>query len=162
MRHIESTRFGTLTANDDEILVFERGLLGMPSEREFLLIKHRTTSVIHWLQSLTSPDLALPLVPAHLLAMEYPEEPLNVLAEMAEVPDPLDQLALFVVACFEFGMPTVNLIAPIVVGTASRRATQVVTPRRSYGVREPFELWAPGVEPRPAMMSVEQRGESCP
>ncbi|MFO0565995.1 MAG: hypothetical protein U0263_10055 [Polyangiaceae bacterium] len=52
--------------------------------------------------------------------MEYPEEPLNVLAEMAGS-DPLDQLALFVVACFEFGMPTVNLIAPIVVGTASRR-----------------------------------------
>jgi len=161
MRSITSSRFGSLSTDENELIVFEHGLLGMPNEREFLLIKHREASVIHWLQSARTPDFALPLVPAHLLAMDYPEQPLTTLAALADVPDPLDQIALLVVACFDGGVPTVNLVAPIVVGTESRRAAQVVVPRGCYGVREPFELWAPGTTSARPQMLPEQRGESC-
>ncbi|MBI3206930.1 MAG: flagellar assembly protein FliW [Myxococcales bacterium] len=113
----------------------------MPSEREFVLLRHAEKSVVMWLQSTTAPGFALPVVAAHQLDPAVSEFPVGELAARAGLPDQHDEIAVLVVTSFGSASgPTVNPIAPIVIGTTSLKGAQVPYPRSGLGVREKLTL----------------------
>lgn len=113
----------------------------MPSEREFVLLRHAEKSVVMWLQSTTAPGFALPVVAAHQLEPAVSDLPIGELAARAGLPDELDEIAVLVVTSFGSDWsPTVNPIAPIVIGTRSLKGAQVLFPRPGLGVREKLTL----------------------
>lgn len=144
MTEIRTTRFGNVEAARIPRIQFPLGLPGMPSEREFVLLRHDEKSVVLWLQSTMSPGFALPVVAAHQLDPAPAGLPLGELAARAGLPDELDEIAVLVVTSFGSDWsPTVNPIAPILIGTASLRGAQVLCPRPGLGVREKLTLASP-------------------
>ncbi len=57
---LESTRFGALELEDDAVIAFPRGLIGLGGTR-YALVAPGAEDVIVWLHSLDDPDLAVPV-----------------------------------------------------------------------------------------------------
>jgi len=57
---VDSTRFGTLEVEDDAVIDFPRGLIGLGGTR-YALVAPGEDDVIVWLHSLDDPDLAVPV-----------------------------------------------------------------------------------------------------
>jgi hypothetical protein len=68
-RFIQKDRFGTFEVDDKDPIHFPRGMIGFPSEKQFVLLRHRDDSAIGWLQSTTNPALAFPIVSIDALAV---------------------------------------------------------------------------------------------
>jgi len=148
--NIESQRFGTLDINEDELLYFPEGVIGFPTQQRFALVPHHGSGYIAWLQSVTAPELAFPVVSAHAFDGKYPDVPVAEAARAAGLEGSEDALAVMVVLCALANQPaTVNLLAPIVVNAATRRGAQVILEGTRFSTREFFALTqvAQGGEP---------------
>lgn len=138
---INSTRFGTLDIDDQRIIRFEAGIIGFPEEKGFVLIHHGSSDTMAWLQSVRTPELALPVVGAHQFAPSYPDVSLAEAAQHAGLEGSPDDMTALVVLCATPGAPsTVNLAAPIIVNAASWTGTQAILDGTRFTTRELFVL----------------------
>jgi len=136
---INSQRFGVVELEDDAILTFAEGIIGFPRELSFALIPHHGSTYLAWLQSVTKPDLAFPVVSAHYFVDGYPDIPVSPAAHAAGVQGNEDDFAVLVVLCAPIGQPaTVNLLAPIVVNSETRTGAQVILDGSRFSTREIF------------------------
>jgi flagellar assembly factor FliW len=60
-RTVQTTRFGSLTIDEEVVLSFPDGLVGFPGPREFALVPHSPDSPFLWLQDLSDGSLAFPV-----------------------------------------------------------------------------------------------------
>jgi flagellar assembly factor FliW len=138
--NIESQRFGTLEINEDELLSFPAGVIGFPTEQRFALVPHHGSGYIAWLQSVSTPGLAFPVVSAHAFGDKYPDVSVVPAAAEAGLEGPEDALAVMVVLCALSNQPaTVNLLA-LVVNATTRKGAQVILEGTSFSTREFFAL----------------------
>lgn len=136
---INSQRFGVVELDDDAVLNFPEGIIGFPREHAFALIPHQSSSFLAWLQSVTTPDLAFPVVSAHYFGDTYPDIPVSVPAHAAGIAGAEDDFAVLVVLCAPIGKPaTVNLLAPVVVNSQTRTGAQVILDGSRFSTREIF------------------------
>jgi len=139
--NIESQRFGTLDINEDELLSFPAGVIGFPTEQRFALVPHHGSGYIAWLQSVSTPGLAFPVVSAHAFGETYPDVSVSGAAQEAGIDGSEETLAVMVVLCALSGQPaTVNLLAPIVVNATTRKGAQVILEGTRFSTREFFAL----------------------
>jgi flagellar assembly factor FliW len=138
---IETTRFGVVEAAEEEIISFRNGLIGFPAEKQYVLIPHGSSTVIAWLQSVVTPELAFPVASAHAFIADYPDVPLEPVAKRADLGECLDDLALLAVMSAQRNQPaTVNLLAPLVVNSRTREGAQVFLEGSRFSTRELFVL----------------------
>ncbi len=139
--NIETERFGPLEFSSEDVIAFPSGIIGFPDETAFLLIRHGESGALGWLQSTSTRELAFPVVSAHGLTSEYPDVPVDSAAVVAGIGGALDDLAILVVLTAPQGQPaTVNLLAPIIVNSATRQGAQVFLEGSRFGTRELFVL----------------------
>ncbi|HEV8550371.1 MAG TPA: flagellar assembly protein FliW [Polyangiaceae bacterium] len=145
---IESTRFGTLEIDENKVIGFPKGLIGFPEEKSFIMVHHRGTDSIAWLQSTLTPSLALPVVSVHQFAPSYPDVPLDQAAERAGLQGSPENMAALVVLCATPGVPaTVNLAAPIIVDSERWTGVQTILEGTKYSTREVFVVPAAATKP---------------
>ena len=150
---INSQRFGVVDLQDDAVLSFPSGIIGFPREQAFALIPHQGSSYLAWLQSVTNPALAFPVVSAHFYGDAYPDISVVEAAHANGIQGAGDDFAVLAVLCAPIGQPaTVNLLAPIVVNSTTRLGAQVILEGSRFSTREVF------VAPEPA--HVPERAES--
>ncbi len=136
---IETTRFGMVEAAEDEIIRFRAGLIGFPAEKEYVMIPHGSSSMIAWLQSVTTPELAFPVASAHGFVADYPDVPLEPIARRADIGDAMDDLAILAVLSAPRNQAaTVNLLAPLIVNSRTREGAQVFLEGSRFSTRELF------------------------
>ena len=138
---IQSTRFGTMSVDDDRIITFPHGLLGFPEHKQFALIQTGEENYFFWLQSVDEPNLAFVVADPTIFFKGY-EVPLREETrqdiqlgegEMAEA-----AVQMFVI-CNKVGeWLTGNLLGPLVVNSANRLAQQVVLTEKKWTTRQPL------------------------
>jgi flagellar assembly factor FliW len=139
-----TAHFGPVPADDSAAIVFLAGLPGFEDCRRFTMLNHGEQPSLIFLQSLERPELCFLAVPALLLRGDYElavsEEDLAMLGFRAgSQPNPRDEaLALAILSLTEGEPPTVNLLAPVIVNPATRRAVQAIRVDGRYSCREPF------------------------
>lgn len=160
---IESERFGPIQATPDEVIEFPEGIIGFPNEREFILVLHGRSDSVAWLQSTENPAFALPVVSAHGFGKNYPDVPLDAVARTAGVFEEDEDVAVMAVLSAPKGGPaTVNLMAPIVVNVATRKAAQVLLDGTRFSTRELyFAPREPVHETEPAPPPVAWEDGAC-
>jgi flagellar assembly factor FliW len=137
---IETTRFGTIDFPDEQVIEFEQGLIGFYDEHQFVVINHGASELIAWLQSVTTPALALPVVSAHAFS-GYPDVPVEECASRSGMGGAKDDFAMVAVLSAQSGQPaTVNLLAPIVIDANQRRGAQIILDNTRFSARELFLL----------------------
>jgi flagellar assembly factor FliW len=138
---IETQRFGVIELSEEEIISFPHGVIGFPKDKRFLLVPHNRSAYLAWLQSVDSSDLAFPVVSAHAFGERYPDVPIEPIVQSVGFGKPGDELAVMVVLSAPAGQPaTVNLLAPVVVNTATRQGAQLILEGTRYTTRELFIL----------------------
>jgi flagellar assembly factor FliW len=122
---ITTSRFGSLTVTDDDVLTFVDGLIGMEDCQRWALLADAQNAALGWLQSLDRPEVALAVVSPRRFVPEYRArvsrrdvEPLGVAA---------DEDAQVLVIVNQVGDSlAVNLKAPLVVHVGTRLGRQIV------------------------------------
>ena len=138
---IESERFGSIEVSPNEIIRFPAGIVGFPDEKAFILVRHGRSSIVGWMQSIETPDLAFPVVSAHGFGSRYPDVEMDEPARTAGVWDDGAELAvLAVLSAPRKGPATVNLMAPIIVNAATRVGAQVMLDGTRYTTRELYVI----------------------
>src|SRR6185295_12123717 len=108
---------------------------------------HGQSTLIAWLQSVQTPGLAFPVVSAHGLVLDYPDVPLEPVAEKAGLGGSADDYAVLAVLCATQLQPaTVNLLAPLLINSVTRQGAQVFLEGSRFTTRELFVLPKAAVE----------------
>ncbi|MCF7936676.1 MAG: flagellar assembly protein FliW [Synergistales bacterium] len=138
MMELKTTRFGTLTLREQDIITFEKGVPGFPTYKKWLLVGDEN-SPIQWFQSTDDPDVALPVTSPGLFFGSYNAK--IAPSERQAIGDPPDEhLSLVVVLTIPAAEPwkmTANLRAPIIINQSNRKARQTAVLDDSYQIRQP-------------------------
>jgi flagellar assembly factor FliW len=140
---LASTRFGTITIDEKDLIAFPEGLIGFPEDRKYLLLRQRDNSPIAWLQSATDPRLAFPVISLDALTVTFAEDDIAAAAIAAGLEARLENLSVMLVfaAPGKNVAPTVNLVAPIIVDSNSRTGAQVLIEGTGLSASEPLAMW---------------------
>ncbi|MBQ9904018.1 MAG: flagellar assembly protein FliW [Synergistaceae bacterium] len=135
-KKIETTRFGSVSYSEDDVLFFPRGIPAFETKHEWILAGS-DDSAVKWLQSLDDGDLALPVTSPDAVQPDYnariPEDELKLIGSV----NPSD-LALLIVVSIPESAPwnmTANLRAPILINLKSHKAVQVIALNEEYPIR---------------------------
>lgn len=133
---ITSEHLGEVDVDDENVIDIPDGLLGFPGAHRYAIIAAEDTGVYAWLQSTDHPDLSfLVMVPAPFFPdyePDIPEADCNAL----DLVDPQDAQLLCLVTIQESSV-TANLLGPVVLNVANRRARQVVLDAGDLTTAEP-------------------------
>lgn len=113
----------------DELPVIElvAPMPGFPGLTRFALVQVDDEGVLSMFSSLDEPDIRFLVLPPGPFFPDYAPVIDDEVAAALELTDPDDALLLAVVnTSADLASPTVNLVAPIVVNVATRRAAQVI------------------------------------
>ena len=123
---LQTSQFGRITIEADDILAFPHGLIGFEDLHHWVLLADSANESIAWLQSVDDSDVAMPVVSPRLFKPEYrvcsSREHLTTLG--------LDEYhrAFVLVIVAKHGVSlTANLKAPVIINLDRGVGRQVVT-----------------------------------
>jgi flagellar assembly factor FliW len=123
---IQTSRFGQIEIEPDDILFFRHGVFGFENCRHWVLLADAENSAVAWLQSIQRPEVALPVVSPRRFVQEY---------EVRLEPADLEKLQLsaseqaYVLGIIgrDQDTLTLNLRAPLVINLTRRIGFQIIT-----------------------------------
>ena len=122
--------FGEIEIDESKIITFEDGIIGFPDMKKFTLIfdeEKEGRPSISWLQSMDEPEVAFPVMDPLFVCETYnpcvEDELLKNLGTIKE-----DNLYVLVTVTVPQNIKelAVNLKAPIVINTDTRKASQII------------------------------------
>ncbi len=135
-----STRlFGNIDIDKAKVIVFEKGIIGFPYMKKFVLIhdQEKTKSAISWLQSIDEPEFAMPVIDPLKIMEDYnPMVEEELLAGLGNIKDNMLVLVTITIPGDVTKM-TVNLKAPIIINSDNLKAGQVIVDDEKYEVKYP-------------------------
>ena len=132
----QTAHFGAMNVDEQSIIEFAAGLPGFEDCRRFAPLPHSEQPSLIFLQSLECPELCFLTIPVSNLRADYKvamsQEDLEFLGIRADA----NMLALAIISLIEGEEPTANLLSPVIIHSASRRAVQAIRPDARYTCRE--------------------------
>lgn len=138
------SRFGRITINPQQSIMFPAGLLGMPTKMQFCLTrfpspKMKRFSIMQCVEDQSLAFIALPL------DVENPIIEQEDIAQAArDLELPLDDLLVMLITSVHrdtgAAKLSVNARAPVLVRVSLRVAAQYVFPHNKYLIRQPLSL----------------------
>ena len=150
MPQCETKYFGTVSYDQQTVITFPAGLPAFENRRHFLPIEDPARLPFVFLQSLEDARLCFLTLPVAILDPHYQlkvgTEDLAAIG-LPQPPGACTGLQCLAVVSFNpDGNPTANLLAPIIVNSATRIGVQSVRDDCAYGCSHPLPL-VPQVSP---------------
>lgn len=136
---IQTTRFGQIEIQSEDILTFTDGMLGFADLHKFVLLDDPTDDIFAWLQSCEEPAIAFPVLEPELFTENYKVTLAKTDFESLKMTDlsRARQLCIVTIPDDPTQM-TANLKAPIVINIPQRLARQCVLQDNNLAIREPI------------------------
>ena len=122
--------FGEIEIDESKIITFEDGIIGFPDMTKFTLIfdeEKEGRPSISWLQSMDEPEIAFPVMDPLFVCETYnPSVEDELLKNLGTIKE--DNLYVLVTVTVPQNIKelAVNLKAPIVINTDTRKASQII------------------------------------
>jgi flagellar assembly factor FliW len=123
--NINTTRFGSLTIDEVDVLTFVDGLIGMEGCRRWVLLADAQNSALAWLQSLDRAEVALAVVSPRRFVPQYACRVARRDIQPLGLSDPNDAQVLTIISLAGDAL-ALNLKAPLVIHLAERLGRQIV------------------------------------
>lgn len=123
--NVATTRFGSLTIEEADVLTFVDGLIGMEDCRRWVLLADAQNSALGWLQSLDRPEVALGVVSPRRFVPGYQVRVSRREIQPLGLQAPAEAQILAIVSHGGGGL-SLNLKAPLVVHLRERLGRQIV------------------------------------
>ncbi len=133
---IETSRFGSISVSNEEILSFPEGMLGFSKIHQYVLLERADDPLFVWLQALKKPNVAFPLLEPEIFEKQYKIELEEEDQKILEIDsaEPMKVFAIITIPTDPTKM-TANLLAPIVMNLKKRVARQVILHATDYPIR---------------------------
>lgn len=123
--------FGAIDIEEEKIITLEGGMIGFPFLQKFTLIfdeeKEKKTASIMWFQSMDEGEVAFPVMHPNEIKPDYnPTVNDEMLAPLGQLNDENTYVLVTVTAAKDAKDATVNLKAPIVINTDTRKGCQII------------------------------------
>ena len=138
---VNTTRFGTLTLEEDKIIDMPTGMLGFPDKKKFAILTHRDDSPFFWYQSVDDPDLAFVVTSPSLFHPDYDVDLADAMEAMSWDPTKKESIVIYVVVNIPRGCPekmTANYMGPILINQEKCQAVQTVIANSPYSHQVPL------------------------
>lgn len=151
MPQCSTAHFGRVEYAEHLAIEFPEGLPAFEQERRFLPIERAAAAPFVFLQSLQRPGLAFLTLPVSVLQPDYalelgPEERARLALDPAtELEIGRNIVCLAIITVLE-DRATANLLAPVVINPAARRAIQFVQTGSGYRLDHPLPGWGKRAE----------------
>ena len=140
--NLKTKHFGEIEIDESKIIDFAEGLPGFESYKKFALFSEETASggdtggLFWWLQAVDNGDIAFVLMDALLVKPDYdPKVDVKELASLGEfVPEDLLVYNITIIPD-DISQLSVNLRAPIIINSATKKGRQVLVNNEDYPVR---------------------------
>lgn len=135
---VKTKFFGEVDLPEEKIVTFDRGIIGFEDLKRYTILYdcEKEETNISWLQSVEEPEFAMPIIKPWLVKEDYnpvvEDELLRGLGELTEenlvilltmnVPPDLTQMS-------------VNLKAPIIINSDTRKGAQIVVENQDYVIK---------------------------
>ena len=136
---VQTGRFGQIEVSSEEIISIPSGVLGFPEDHNFCLVDPGDETLILWLQSLSNPRLAFPVLEPKIFKPEY-----VVRLSAAELRElrliSIKDASVFTILTIPAAMSemTANLKAPLVINVREKTAKQVVLQENDQPIKFPM------------------------
>ena len=134
---IVTTRFGTLSVDDERVITFPKGLLGFPDHNRYALIQTGEENYFFWLQCVDEPNLAFVVTDPSIFFKDY-QVPIKEETQAELALEDVAFAQVFVICNKVDDWLTGNLLGPIVVNARNRVAQQVVLTDKKWTTRQPL------------------------
>lgn len=136
---INTTRFGKVQIESNDLLTFSEGVLGFNDLKSFVLLDDPNDDIFAWLQSTENAAIAFPVLEPELFSASYKVQLAKTDFEALKM-STLDGAKLFSIVTIpeDPTLMTANLKAPIVINVSQRIARQCVLQDNSLAIREPI------------------------
>lgn len=134
---INTEKFGELEIEKDLIFNFVLPIIGFNDLKEYAIIDYKPDSPFKWLQSIEDMSLAFPITLCSFFGIDYQ---FNIPDEEAELlginsPDDVFVCNIVTIPASNPEGATVNLLAPVVVNLANKKAMQLILKDSKFEVR---------------------------
>ncbi len=136
---INTTRFGEVEVQKDDLFTFPEGLLGFQDLRNFVLLDDPNDDIFAWLQSCELSSIAFPILEPEIFGHNYHSKLTKSEIEFLKLK--ADQNPVFMNIITIPDDPTqmtANIKAPIVINQNEKIARQCVLQDNTYAIREPI------------------------
>lgn len=123
--------FGEIDIEEEKIITLESGMIGFPELKKFTLIydeedKEKQHSIM-WLQSMDEPMIAFPVMQPYVLKPDYaPTVSDEMLEPLGSMTEENTYVLTTVTAAADKKDTTINLKAPIIINTDTRKGGQFI------------------------------------
>ncbi|MCR5602871.1 MAG: flagellar assembly protein FliW [Lachnospiraceae bacterium] len=137
---IETKLFGEIAVDESKLISFPQGIIGFPELKDFLLIHDGDgNGNIKWMQSVQEPAFAMPVVDPLAVIPEYnPDIEDELLKPLGGITEENMLVIVTITVPREIEKMTVNLKAPIIINSESRKAAQLIIDSDRYQVKFPI------------------------
>lgn len=122
--------FGEIEIDESKIITFEDGIIGFPDMKKFTLIfdeEKEDRPSISWLQSMDEPEIAFPVMdPLFVCEVYNPSVEDELLKNLGTIKEDNLYVLVTVTVPQDIKELAVNLKAPIVINTDTRKASQII------------------------------------
>ncbi|HOA80254.1 MAG TPA: flagellar assembly protein FliW [Defluviitaleaceae bacterium] len=135
---LNTKHFGQIQIQEDKILIFEEGIPGFPNNKKYVLIcdEENEDSPFCWLQSVEDENIAFALLnPTKIYSNYSPKVDDDLIKSLGDFS--ANDLALYCIVVIpeNYKKMTVNLKAPIVINTITKKGMQIIAENEEYEIR---------------------------
>lgn len=136
---VNSTRFGVLEVNKDDVLTFKDGILGFEKQNKFIVLDTHDQTHIMWLQSTKDPEIAFPILEPEIFQPQYSAKLLPGDLNSIGVED-TNHLKMYTILTIPNNIKEIsaNLKAPILINLKTKEARQVVLQDNKLDIKQPI------------------------
>lgn len=134
---IETKKFGTVDVNQNAIFDFVLPIIGFNDLKQYTIIDYKPDSPFKWLQSMEDMELAFPVTLCSFFGIDYQFDIPDEEAEELGI-ESADDVFVCNIANIPSSNPqgaTINMLAPIIINLANKKAMQVVLKNTNFQVR---------------------------
>lgn len=136
---VKTKYFGEVELDEDKVLTFDNGILGFEEYKKYAILYNNELEeepMISWLQSLDEPSLALPIIhPIYVKADYSPVVSDEILETLGDWEDIEATIFLTMTVPADITQMTVNLKAPIIIHSETKKGCQAVAENSDYLIK---------------------------
>lgn len=124
---VNTTRFGELEVNNEDVILFSEGLLGFEKLNKFFVVDPGDSTLILWLQSVDDAKIAFPIIEPKIFKPDYVAK--LMASDMASVElENINNANIYTILTIPSNVTemSANLKAPIVINNEKKIARQIV------------------------------------
>ena len=133
---IQTTRFGELEVDKNDIITFKEGLLGFDHLQKFFIVDPGDQTLILWAQSIDDGSIAFPIIEPKIFKQDYTVKLLPSELESLRL-ESINEASVYVILTIPQDVTemSANLKAPLIINNKAKLARQIVLQDSKLEVR---------------------------